>query len=626
MLYLRVHRAIAFWLLLCSVTLAQTPPVGTSASAEQRKKTQELKERQALTLLDEALREVTALRLPENRIRIQAVAADLLWKRDEKRARSLYREVVSGLSEIFSNTSRSEIESDGNLEAGVIAYNAFSQLRFKILFKVAEHDAKLAQELLVASRPLAPGEDSAIASFDAQEREFELRIATKLAETDPQLAYQMAEEKLGKSIQGDIGEALEILQKLVDKDPALASKLARSIFGKMQSETAENNSGQSYVLARLITILTTKNPAIKNSSDQKDGKPKTTGVDEAVLREALDALASQALAMPTETNSRRPQLSRPRLEALSVLQRLMPLVEKYIPARLPALREKISEMEKSMPPGQKTFREIDELMQKGDTDGVLAAATKLPQGESQDLYLQVAQEAIRKGEIEKARQILEKLPKESPLRKNLQAQIEQASLQTALDKGKLDEVRSLLNKTRSVSERVSILTRMAGVEAAKGNQKEVKRLLNEASGLVSHRAANRMQLESQLLIAAGYAAVDPAHSFEILESAAARINELIAAAASLEGFIEVTPFRDGEMLMPDEDSNSLFSLLQMHAASLSLLLATDFDRVKSVVSQFQRPEAKASVRIALVESVLGEHPEGEGFRDLEQPAYRAVVR
>lgn len=605
MLYLYLYRVVALWLLIGSVMLAQTPATDTATPEEQRQKNQELSEKRARLLLDESLREITSLRAPENRIRVQLTAADLLWKRDEKRARELFREAAGTLAELFSQASHLEAEGD-NLLAATGAYTTLSQLRFRMLFKVAERDAKLAQELLVASRPPALGGDGLVEYLDSQERELELQIAAKLAETDPQRAYQIAEEKLEKGVKGATGEVMEFLQRLAGRDQALAARLARSIFRKIQSETSDNNPEPPYLLSRLITIISANHHAgiLNNPGENKDDKSKPAAVDEAVLREALELMVTQTLGLLAESNSINPQRMQSAWFALSELRRLMPLVEKYLPTRVPALRAKLGEMDKAMPPEAKVMRELEELMQKGDLDAVLAAAGKLPKEQSQMLYYGVAQEAIGKGELDKAGQIIEKLPKEASLRKQLQQQLEQQSLQTALDKGKLDEVRPLLNKTRSANERISILTQMAGVEFAKGNRKEARKLLAEASSLISNRATNRMQLEAQLLLAGGCAGIDPARSFELLESAAGRINELLAAAAALEGFLDVLPFREGEMLMTDQDTGSLAGLLRQPAVPLALLLTTDFDRVKSVIAQFNRPEAKASVRLAIVESVL----------------------
>src|ERR1043165_1192181 len=61
--------------------------------AEQR---QEL-ERKTFALVDEIVSGAWGLKLPENRSFIQASAADLLWKHDEKRARLLFWDALSSL-------------------------------------------------------------------------------------------------------------------------------------------------------------------------------------------------------------------------------------------------------------------------------------------------------------------------------------------------------------------------------------------------------------------------------------------------------------------------------------------------------------------------------------------------
>src|SRR5437763_8082402 len=65
---------------------------------EEKEKAQKELEKKALSLLDDTLQSAQALKLAENRAVIRAQAADLLWKRDEKRARSLFRDAVLDLA------------------------------------------------------------------------------------------------------------------------------------------------------------------------------------------------------------------------------------------------------------------------------------------------------------------------------------------------------------------------------------------------------------------------------------------------------------------------------------------------------------------------------------------------
>ncbi len=61
-----------------------------SRTEEQQKKEKSEKKKRAFALLEQVADEVHMLKLPENRIRVQIGVADLLWQRDEGRARSLF--------------------------------------------------------------------------------------------------------------------------------------------------------------------------------------------------------------------------------------------------------------------------------------------------------------------------------------------------------------------------------------------------------------------------------------------------------------------------------------------------------------------------------------------------------
>ena len=77
--------------------------VAPSPLTEKAGEKQHERERQALALLDEVATEAQTLRLAENRIRIQAIAADLLWTRDEDRARAFFKEAIGNLNQLANN-------------------------------------------------------------------------------------------------------------------------------------------------------------------------------------------------------------------------------------------------------------------------------------------------------------------------------------------------------------------------------------------------------------------------------------------------------------------------------------------------------------------------------------------
>ena len=96
-----VHTVIIL-LSLVSSPLAQIPrqrtgiqpaPQESQETEEEKKAAKEL-EKKALGLLDEMVVEAASLKLAENRVYILAGASDVLWARNEERARALVREAM----------------------------------------------------------------------------------------------------------------------------------------------------------------------------------------------------------------------------------------------------------------------------------------------------------------------------------------------------------------------------------------------------------------------------------------------------------------------------------------------------------------------------------------------------
>jgi hypothetical protein len=100
----------------------------------------------AFDLLEEVVTESRTLRLPENRVFIQAAAADLLWQRDEKGARALFAEALANLDQLTDGVVQDGTESIG------LAQTA-SELRDVLLLRIALHDSAWARRLRGALVP-----------------------------------------------------------------------------------------------------------------------------------------------------------------------------------------------------------------------------------------------------------------------------------------------------------------------------------------------------------------------------------------------------------------------------------------------------------------------------------------
>jgi hypothetical protein len=162
-------------------------------------------------------------------------------------------------------------------------------------------------------------------------------------------------------------------------------------------------------------------------------------------------------------------------------------------------------------------------------------------------------------------------------------------------------VRQTLARLQSDEERVALLVQLAD-SARADDQKLALQFLEEARNLVTRRATNYQQFESQLQVAHAYAAVDPARSFEVLELGINQLNELLPAAALLSGF-EVNIFKDGEMSLPG--NSTLGAMVARYGQELAVLAKSDFERARATADHFQYPEARLMARLAITQGVLG---------------------
>jgi len=227
-------KALTFCLLVLSTTaVAQAPQAKQEAQARK-----EL-ERKALALLDETLEGAQALKLPENRAAVRTQAADLLWPRDEKRARTLFRAAAADLAAMKSG--------DPNRRRKGVRVSP--QLRTNFLYTVAARDAQLALKLLRDSRPVSEDGSDTPAGDPDWELKTERALKRFAAESDPKTALRLAEEGLNK---GFTFEGLALLWRLCRKDSKVLPELARVDFDRTRQMADRFNPNEIRLMARLI--------------------------------------------------------------------------------------------------------------------------------------------------------------------------------------------------------------------------------------------------------------------------------------------------------------------------------------------------------------------------------------
>ena len=275
-------------LLLCLATLTsvsvspQTPtPTSTPVQAEKTEKQKEL-EKRVVEMLDQATSDVGTLKLAQNRAVVFAMAGDLYWQFDEKRAGELFRMAGNDLINVNIEAEKEKKEAESPY-AGI--FELGSEARSEILPLIAKHDADLALELLVQTRPAKlveamakaarPNATSSGGMFDfnpdryrvQQEIGLEQRFALLAAEQNPDKAIKLIKDSLSKGISWNV---MPLLKKLNEKDPKKAQSLADDVVAKIVDTDLAKKFEDLQAAIRFLQGAT--NPNAPKTVDEKQFK------------------------------------------------------------------------------------------------------------------------------------------------------------------------------------------------------------------------------------------------------------------------------------------------------------------------------------------------------------------
>ncbi len=194
-------------LTIFTFSMAQTSP---TASKSEKEKIQKELEAQVLKMLDQAVGDAGTLKLAQNRAIVYAIAGDLYWKFNEKRAREFFRNSANDIV-VGNDEAEKDKKADDDLYAGVFD---FSDVRAEILPLIAKHDADLALEMLAQTRSaklsaelakaLLPNakQEGEMFSYSPekyrvqQEIALEQRFAVLAAEQNPDKAIKLIKDSL----------------------------------------------------------------------------------------------------------------------------------------------------------------------------------------------------------------------------------------------------------------------------------------------------------------------------------------------------------------------------------------------------------------------------------------------
>ncbi|HEX8888870.1 MAG TPA: hypothetical protein VF779_06815 [Pyrinomonadaceae bacterium] len=581
---------------------AQKPDAAPQPQTEEQRKAQQELEHKALVLLDDIIKEGDTFKQPENRIQIKATSAYILWKYDETRARNLFREVTLSMADLLNNPPDGEAPDNARMFGGA------KMLQGEIAQMMGTRDPRMAREFLRATRVRSsqPGkEDNPTEGTDAQ---IDLTLAAQVAQSDPKLTVEIADEYLSKGLPYQL---LNVITELRAKDPDAAAKLADKMMTKLRAEKFSENEGAGQIAVGLLGIAIEKQES-KEQEKENATATKTPLLDQAAMRDLTEMIAGEALRGSGN------------YQILYSIRTMMPTIEKYAPARAAQIKQKLSkttqdeeagEGEDAEEPEVEGVEEYRTLLEKGSADELLAAASKSQSPMREMYYQSAAVKLAADGDAEHARAIINEKVKDAEQRKNMLVEIDKAVAMAEAEKGKVEQSRKLLGELHTNEERVQLLTQLAIGANTKGEKKIALKFLEEASTMISQRAKSSKQLGSQLAVAHAYAQIEPSRSFAILEPVVDQLNELLGAAVLLYGFSSEEFVRDDEIML-----KPLVTILSFagggfvqYNGDFALLARADFERTKNLMDKFQRDEVRIMMRLNLVQGILAPLPETTSF-------------
>jgi hypothetical protein len=622
-----------------SPVLAQDQPTRQPSTEEVEKQKAE-REKNAYRLLDQVIDDAQSLRLPENRVRIQINAADMLWEQNQGRARTLLTSAAESIAELgrsqaaaASNTNRRN-QDNNFMPMGPQGQQSIRtyQLRQELVLTAARHDAQLAYQLLAATRPPANTQPLDARGPRAQvtsEESLEQTLLGRIAALDPKLAAQNADQMLDK---GQFPMTLgQVIDQLYRQDSDAGEKFADKMVKKIEAANilSKTEAGS------LIQLLLRGGPRPAATNTDSTAKIQATTGPLAILGQApyvdllstvVDAAlkatpATQNTARPAPPNQRRmaagPQNTsqpQPPTDAqveqanarrlLAGLQVALPYVDQYLPSKAPLVRQKMSELGLSSNSQVNLAQTMNALQGEPTADALVQAAATAPQQMQSRLYQQAANKALEDGDVDRARQIAND-HLQNNARDAVMQRIDFRDLAKKAEGARIEEIRQTVARLPTDRDKIDLLVQLAGDVQKNGNQKLAIQVLEEAKQIVNHRATAYEHFEQQLAVAHAFASVDPTRSFELLDPGISQLNELLSAAALLSGF-EINMFRDGEMAI--QGGNGLTATINRYGQELAVLAKGDFERSETLAGRFQFAEPRIMTRLAIVQGLLGVTP------------------
>lgn len=609
------------------LAFAQTQPTPTpqpsdpAADEEKAKKQKEMDER-VVQMLDQATADANGLRLPQNRAVVFAMAGDMYWKFDEKRARELFRNAGNEL-----NSFNADLEKDQrDTTARNFGPPEQNDIRGPILMLIARHDAELAYQMLLQTRPQKLAEAMAKGpsqqpdarggggpnrgNFDsdsaqaAQETALEQQLAVLAAQNDPDAAIKMIKDSMANGVSSSV---LPLLQNLYKKDDKKAGDLANDVVSNVvNTDLTKNTQAMNATLGFLQ--FATQPVAATVPATTTTPADKQFNFTDAQTKDLANKLVSTILGAPASA------------QMTAIATRAIPTLQKVIPEKVAMISQKIAESQKASPNAARGAQ-IQRLFDRNATpEDILAQIPKMTNdADKRVAYQAVAAKIGQVTDPARAQKLISQISDDAA-RATAQQQFDNAQVSRAAAAGKLEDARRLIGNLTDKRAQIQKLVTLALQFQKSGTEKDVasaKGLMRDAKALTPEVPEDEDDIADLMEVVRGYAVIEPETAFRLIEPVVDQFNDIVQATAVLSKYNKRDrTFKKGELVMKMNGNGGGFGgggfggglLLFRYITQIQMLGKADLERMSLLSDRFGRGDTRTIVKLYVLQGFLAPPP------------------
>jgi hypothetical protein len=559
------------------------------ATKEEIKASQDLVDVKAkgVALLLDLEETIAQIQSPFTRINAQLLAAQLLWEPEQKRASKYLTDAANGLKELIASI-------DGNNPDYPSQYASISNLRFEMARVLAQRDPEMALSFLYSTVP-PPNPYNNKNEQTAQESMMELSVANQIVQKDPKRALQVIRKNLKGRLTYSLMSTLSMLSR---KDPELAADLANEIADKVLDEKLLKNQDAANIAIGLMRV---GGKPERRFMANNYGQPKSGSLlTDTHYRDLVQKAASEALSYtPVFSQGYTPGQTEA-WNILNALKQLGPELDNVRPGGAAAVEKKLKEIGGQQETGANQYQSA---ITSSPADTALDTIAKAPAELREQLYLQLANREATDGDVSRARLIINDHITNPSQRLNSLMNVDQQEIYRALSKGKVDDALRIISGFRTPRERASQLAQIATQIGPGQRRANAIVFLEQARAMLgaSLQAQDQDHMSALFEIARAFARYDSKRSFDIVDPLIDQVNDICAAARTLEGF-GANNFNDEELDL--QNGSGIAQAVNKMSNALGTLSISNFERAKADADRLRLPEVRLKAYLDIAQQSI----------------------